>query len=993
MSPRARRPTAFSLRDLAGPDRPPTGPAPPPIEDLLDDFVARWRTGERPRVEEYLDRVDDDGAIDLISKEYWVRATLDGRPDPREFLVRFPHLADRLRVLLAIHQAAAVAEGESAPPALQPGDALGPYRLIRELGRGQYARVFLAAQTDLEDRLVVVKISRRPSLEPRLLAKAQHRHVVEVLAAGKTRDDQFHWVCLPFLGGATLADILAEWRARKAQPSSGRDLLDLLDAVAAPEYPPLQLSRAARELIRGGSHAQAIAWMVARLAEALDHGFRRGITHEDVKPSNILVTADGDPMLLDLSLGLGLQPLDDGDPGERGSLHYMSPERLRAFVHGRGGRPPRPIDNHRADIYSLGLVLAESISGRSPVRECVHRDLPWKLAEELAADRQSEASLRRRLKDVPLGLRPILARCLAVDPSDRYRAAIHLAEDLDRWRTDRPLIHCGSRSGTLPLFRWARKRKAALAGAALFLSAGLIGSFAALRIRDGSEAQAAWLKAGRIWERADLFGLRYTLPGRWTPIEPDDPVVLARRRLDEYDALGQGDWRDRDDVRALDGPAREDLDAWIQEQALRLARGLEQRSGSRSDRVRALNSLEKVAAGGAAEPVHRQIQALRTALDLPSGPPSGKPGSPPWIGAYLLGVEAEIDRPREATRHYQEALAMNPQSWWSRLRLSLVQIRLGDYPEAAKHLERCLDRYPNSAGLRLELATCLLLQGRLAEALEQDNRAVELDPDLAMAYHNRQLIRALLGQSAANREDRGRFEALTQFRHGSLARNLQLELADYSQARGPLAGTTATIPDYLEQRLQATPDDVGLLVRAASHRRRIGDFARARSDLDRVLEIEPANLLALYHRGLARLGLGDTSGRADLDRVRNDPRLEELLARNPETTDLFLFIALAETTAQHTDRAIDAAMQGLSMAEKSGQVYTQGLLCYVAAMSWVQEYYADEQNAEHLDLAAHHLGRAMELVPDLEQAFAIDPYFDTVRRDLDERLTVVRADR
>ncbi|MFO0960591.1 MAG: serine/threonine-protein kinase [Isosphaeraceae bacterium] len=528
MSPRARQDAAFSFRGLIGPHRPSAGTGSPPIGDPLGEFERRWLAGERPIAEDYADRVDDDGLVDLIYKEFCLREALDETPDPIDYLDRFPHLDRRLRSLFTVHGAFESAreirdrrqEHESPPPRpLEAGDRLGPYLLIRELGRGQFGCVFLAAQSDMEDRLVVVKVGRRPSLEPRMLAKAQHRHVVEVLAAGKTLEGHFHWVCLPFRGGATLADILAEWRSRKARPSTGREFLDLLDAVAAPENPPSRLSRAARELIAAGSHAQGMAWMVARLAEALDHAFRQGITHEDVKPSNILVTADGDPMLLDFSLGLGLQAPGDEARGEWGSLHYMSPERLREFADGRGGRPSRPLDNHRADIYALGLVLAEAISGRPPYEPQGDADLlPWEVAAELAKGRGSESGVARRLKDVPLGLRPILSRCLAPDPSDRYRAAVHLAEDLDRWRNDRPPIHCNTRSAILPLFRWARKRRAALAGAALFLSAGLLASVAVLlRIRDGTQAPGGLGQVGRLW------GNPGPDPGFDTPSRAMDP--------------------------------------------------------------------------------------------------------------------------------------------------------------------------------------------------------------------------------------------------------------------------------------------------------------------------------------------------------------------------------------------------------------------------------------------------------------------------------------
>src|SRR5439155_14842985 len=112
------------------------------------------------------------------------------------------------------------------------------------------------------------------------------------------------------------------------RPASGRDLLADLDGVSAPEYPPARLARPARELLAGLSYPKALAWIVARLAEALDHAHRRGVGHGDLKPSNILLTADGHPMLFDFNLAVDWRSdVPVGDSG--GTLAYMAPERLR----------------------------------------------------------------------------------------------------------------------------------------------------------------------------------------------------------------------------------------------------------------------------------------------------------------------------------------------------------------------------------------------------------------------------------------------------------------------------------------------------------------------------------------------------------------------------------------------------------------------------------------------------------------------------------------
>src|SRR5690606_33386198 len=117
----------------------------------------------------------------------------------------------------------------------EPGDQIGPYRLLRELGRGGFARVYLAADTDLEDRLLVVKVTDRPSAEHRYLARAPHPHIVPILRE-RTTEDGLQLIFMPFVGGATLGDVLAEGRLRGRRPERGADLLADLDLRSAPEY-------------------------------------------------------------------------------------------------------------------------------------------------------------------------------------------------------------------------------------------------------------------------------------------------------------------------------------------------------------------------------------------------------------------------------------------------------------------------------------------------------------------------------------------------------------------------------------------------------------------------------------------------------------------------------------------------------------------------------------------------------------------------------------
>src|SRR5262249_24121451 len=145
----------------------------------------------------------------------------------------------------------------------------------------------------------------------------------------------------------------------------------------------------------------AICWIGTRLADGLQEAHAHGLVHMDVKPSNVLIAADGSPMLLDFHLSS--RPLRAGERFPRrvgGTPGWMAPELRAALDAVVGGEPiPEPVD-HRADIYSLGLLLHEALDG--------------------APGPHGRGSLRARNPEVSVGLQDILARCLAIRPSDRY---------------------------------------------------------------------------------------------------------------------------------------------------------------------------------------------------------------------------------------------------------------------------------------------------------------------------------------------------------------------------------------------------------------------------------------------------------------------------------------------------------------------------------------------------------------------------------------------
>ncbi len=380
---------------------------------LRADLSLRWEAGDKAGARWYLDRhtdLSEDTIVALVYEEFCLLEEDGEHPEPAQFLDRFPDVATALRRVLDIH--GLVGSGSTRAPSLlsptgsgehacafpEAGQTISGFSLVEELGRGAFARVFLARERELADRPVALKVTRRGSREPQTLARLQHTHIVPVHSHRVDRATGLHLLCMPYFGRTTLARVLA--LAGELGIRSGAGLAETLERLEPSEQPAGPSS--GRAALERRSYDRAVAWWGARLAEALEHAHERGVLHRDIKPSNVLVTADGMPMLLDFNLAR--EPLDkDGGPEDDapgGTVDYMAPEHLRALAAG----DPEGLD-HRSDIYSLGVVLFEALTGRRPfatprrgvsILEALQRAADDRSADPPATrDRSNRASIRR----------------------------------------------------------------------------------------------------------------------------------------------------------------------------------------------------------------------------------------------------------------------------------------------------------------------------------------------------------------------------------------------------------------------------------------------------------------------------------------------------------------------------------------------------------------------------------------------------------------------
>jgi serine/threonine protein kinase/tetratricopeptide (TPR) repeat protein len=795
--------------------------------ELVAEMIARWRQGDRPGAEDLLARhpglwQQPEAAADLIYEEVCLRQEYGAELPTEQVLARFPQWRPQLAVLLGCQRLL----GPGRPPPRFPaaGEALGDFLLLAELGRGAESRVFLASQLSLGARPVVLKLSPLHAEEHLSLARLQHTHIVPLYSALDHPDRGLRALCMPYFGGTTLGRLLAAMGPQPPAERTGRDLLDALERAQARTVAESGVEHAGGHGpcpfpagLAAAPYAETVCWVGACLAEALQYAHERGLVHLDLKPSNVLLTADGQPMVLDFHLAR--EPIPPG--GERptwlgGTPGYMSAEQeaaLRAVTQGRP--PPLPVDG-RSDVYSLGVVLYEALGGSAP------------------APGSKPRPLHRGNPRVSVGLSDVVGKCLAVDPDDRYPDMADLAADLRRHLAHRPLAGVRNRSLGERWRKWRRRHPHRLSQVAVLLAAlaaagaagvGMVGQLT----RRAAEARAALVdaqaqEAGGEWEAAVATLRRGLSVARATPFQHELADELERRlRLAEQgrdaadraaaarelheladrlrflygaDALPTADpgglrarcgelWQRRDRVvgrlapggaATLDPEARDDLLElaifWADSQE-RLAMTAGKDEGRRKA-LAVLDEAEALLGPGPVLDAERAVHGGRAPRETGTCLPRTA-----WercaLGRALLR-SGELERAHE---EFRAATRLHPQGLWPNFYRGLCDYRRGRYEEAVSAFSVCIGAAPRAAACFCNRALALAAWGRTGQALEDCEQALRLDPDSATALLARGTLHHRAGRNAAALADLERAREL-----GADRAAVALDLALVHLARG-----------------------------------------------------------------------------------------------------------------------------------------------------------------------------------------------------------------
>lgn len=665
------------------------------------------------------------------------------------------------------------------------------------------------------------------------------------------------------------------------------------------------------------TYVEAVLWIGLRLASGLAHAHERGILHRDLKPANVLLADDGQPMLLDFNLSEDIKLRADAPPAFiGGTLPYMAPEHLLAFRHGSG-----TVDA-RGDLYALGVILYELLTGRHPFPKHTG-PLETVLAQMIEDRRQPPPKLRPHNPTVSPAVESIVRHCLEAEPQRRYPSARPLQEDLDRQLRNLPLRHAREVSLRERTRKWVRRhpRMTSLTSAAV-LAAVLLAGLGLLVMLWGErlarlEAESSFAQFGVDLREARVLFLEAPTASK---ARLGEIGGACRQALARYRVLDNPQWHRQPAVQRLPSESRDQLRADAGELLFLLATLSRLKAEAESDPTRRREELDRAVElnrlaercypDGEAPAVRYERTILIQRLGqrdenqqtLEKDPaPSARVSRDLCMLACAYTVQGRF---RKALPLWEKASVEDPQNVWVWYGLGNCYENLSRPAQAAACYSACLALSPRYHGWYFRRGLAHLKSQEYELACADLDQAIYRQPSLVEGYVNRALARLRL--------DRGK-EALQ-----DLARAIELGTMDAricfirAEVRERIGDPIGAARDREEGKRREPADEAGWVARGAA---RIGEAPKAAlADFDQALRINPRFLPALESKAHV---LSERLSRME-EAVRV---LDQAVAISPESATVRAARAVLLARLGKREAALQDAREALSVEDSPATRY------------------------------------------------------------------------
>lgn len=720
------------------------------------------------------------------------------------------------------------------------GKNIGEYVIVKEIGRGGMGITFLALQPAL-NRFMALKLLpqwltyenlsvKRFKKEATVIAKLNHQNIVSVFTTGE--DKSTFYIAMPYIPGLPLSELIHRLKSisrKQINASLIRDIIKENSLFEKMDMNGISAGQPHTAETRPNSfwskgYNNFITSLFAEIADAIAYAHKNNICHGDIKPSNIILTPDCKPVILDFGLAVDTSPSSLSSTFKHdmtGTLKYISPEQVTG----------KPI-SEKTDMWSLGITFCEALVLKYPFsEETISQTMHDILNREIP-------SIRKKIKLLPKELEAIISKCVEKNPKNRYGSMTAVKEDIRNFLESKPIkakpVHMIGRGK-----KWVKRHRLASA-----LTLGLVIALTIALPLYLNKMIAGFIRKGNyysILRQQDKALQHYNRAAtliRWLPMQKNLWVTVNNRICAALRSKGQFKEAmakyenvltiDPNNVEALMGMASIERAFGSSDESEKLLRRVLDVESNNPSAIKALAEVELYYKGRKGRP-DKAIELYKKAVSL-------QPDN--FMLAWDLG-DRLFNRGMyaEAIMYYKKALGLgqtkNPSPFlW---RVADAYWSQGLYHEAIAYYKEAVALEPNNSRTIFLLARKLTELRQYDEAIAYYERAASLEPQESL--HMSLLGDLYLGQGKYD-------QAITCFKRGirvALGRPkcaLIWRLGDAYYAQGLY---DEAIAQY-EEAVALDPGDVRLTSKFADVLYDLGQYERSLAYYEKALALEPQNV-------------------------------------------------------------------------------------------------------------------------------------------------------